>query len=102
MEQGLHTQVLMISRKDLKLIAETKNKNKTKFKFQGQFARSQHWCDLDFDCVQVNFTTCEPYLYKRLYRAIRIHNIEINLNPFKLPQEIQNVWKFLSFTMMPQ
>ena len=51
MEQGLHTQVLMISRKDLKLIAETKNKNKTKFKFQGQFARSQHWCDIDFDCV---------------------------------------------------
>ena len=41
MEQVLYAQVVMISRKDLKIIAENKNKSETKFKFQVQSARSQ-------------------------------------------------------------
>ena len=49
MEQVLYAQVVKISRKGLKFIAENKNKNEAKFKLQGQSARSQCWFDLDFD-----------------------------------------------------
>ena len=38
-EQGLYAQIVMISRKDLKFIAENKNKNEAKFKFQVQSTR---------------------------------------------------------------
>ena len=51
MEQGLYAQVVNISRKDFKFIAENKNKNEARFKFQGQYARSQSWFDLDFDRI---------------------------------------------------
>ena len=68
MEQGLYAQVVMISRKDLKFIAENKNKNEAKFKFQGQSARSQCWFDLEFDWIQVNFITHEPDLYKIFFK----------------------------------
>ena len=40
MGQGLYAQVVMISQKGLKFIAENKNKNEAKFKFQRQSARS--------------------------------------------------------------
>ena len=40
MEQVLYSQVVEISRKDLKFIAENKNKNEAKFKFQGQFGNN--------------------------------------------------------------
>ena len=42
MEQGLYAQVVKISRRDLKFIAENKNKIEAKIKFQGQSARSHH------------------------------------------------------------
>ena len=60
MEQGLYAQVINIIQKDLKLIAENNNKNEAKFKFQGQYARSQRWFDLDFDWIEVKFSTSEP------------------------------------------
>ena len=83
MEQGLHAQVIKISLKDLKFIAANKNKNEAEFKFQGKSARSQRWFDLDFDWIEVNFSTCEPGLYKKLFKAMMIHKIKIHLNPFK-------------------
>ena len=34
-----------------------------KFKFQGLSARSQRWFDLEFDWIEVNFSTREPVFY---------------------------------------
>ena len=67
MEQGLYAQVVKISRKYLKFVAENKNKNEAKFKFQGQYARSQCWFYLDFDWIEVNFITHGTDFYKRLF-----------------------------------
>ena len=63
MELGLNAQVVKLRRNYLKLIAENRNKNEAKFKFQGQSSRSQCWFDLDFYCIEVNFSTREPDLY---------------------------------------
>ena len=57
MEQGLYEKVVNLRQKYLKLIASNENKNEAKFKFQGQSARSQRWFDLDFDWIEVNFST---------------------------------------------
>ena len=102
MEQVLYAQVFMISRKDLKLIAENKNKNEAKFNFQGQSARSQHWFDLGFDWIEVNFSTNEPYLYKKLFQS---HDNTQDTNTLKLFQVSIGNSKCVensSFTMMPQ
>ena len=63
-EQGLYAQVVKLRLNDLKLIAANKNKNEAKFKFQGRSERSQCWFDIDFDWIEVNFSTREPYFYK--------------------------------------
>ena len=68
MKQILYAQVIMLRRKYLKFVALNKNKNEAKFKFQGQSARSQRWFDLDFDWIEVNFSTREPDLYKKLFQ----------------------------------
>ena len=67
MEQVLYAQVVKLPRKDLKFIAANKNKNEAKVKFQGQFARSQSWFDIEFDCIEVNFITHETHLYKETF-----------------------------------
>ena len=67
MEQGLYAQVVMICRRDLKITEENKNKNEATFKFQGQSAISQRWFDIYFDRVEVNFSTCEPDLYRKIF-----------------------------------
>ena len=67
MEQGLYAQVIMLRRKDLNFVAIYKNKNEPKFKFQGQSERSLSWFDIDFDCIEVNFNTREPDLYKETF-----------------------------------
>ena len=69
MEQGLYAQVIMLRRKYLKLVAIDKKKNEAKFKFQGQYAISQRWFDLDFDCIEVNFSTRETDIYKKLFQS---------------------------------
>ena len=69
MEKGLYTQVFNLRWKDLKCIAANKYKNESKFKFQGLSARSQRWFDLDFDCIEVNFSTHDPDLYKRIFQS---------------------------------
>ena len=65
MEQGLYEQVIMLRWKDLKFVAADKNKNEAKFKFQGQYAISQRCFDLDFDWIEVNFSTREPDFYRK-------------------------------------
>ena len=80
MEQVLYSQVVEISRKDLKFIAENKNKIESKFKSQGQSARSQRWFDLDFYCIEVHFSTREPDLYRKPFR---IHDDTQDKNTFK-------------------
>ena len=50
----------MLCRKYLKFVAIDKIKNEAKFKFQGKSARSQRGFDIDFDSIDVNFSTREP------------------------------------------
>ena len=59
MEQGLYSQVFKLRQNDLKFIVESNNNNEAKFKFKDQSARSQHWFDLDFDWIEVNFRSIE-------------------------------------------
>ena len=80
MRKVLYAKVVKISRNDLKLIVENNNNNKSKFKFQGQSAISQRWFQLDFDLIEVNFSTCEPYFYKKLSK---IHDNTQDTNTFK-------------------
>ena len=69
MEQILYAQVIKFWRKDLLFDAADKNKTESKFKFQGQSARSQLWFDLDLDWIDINFSTCEPDFYKKLFQS---------------------------------
>ena len=83
MEKGLYAQVFKLSQKDLEFIPSNKNLNEAKFKFQGQYARSHRWFGIDFDWVEVNFSTCEPSLYKKLFQS---HEGTQDTNTFKLFQ----------------
>ena len=83
MEKRLYAQVVKIRRKYLKLIAANKNKNEAKFKFQGQSARSQHWFDLDFDWIEVKFSTREPDFYKNCFQS---HGDTHNTNTLEIFQ----------------
>ena len=83
MEQGLYAQAVKLSRKDLKFIADNNNKNEAKSKFQGRSTRSHCWFNLDFDWIEVNFRTREPDLYKKFFREMTIHKIQIHLNSLK-------------------
>ena len=69
MEKSLYAQVIKFRRKDLLFDAADKNKNESKFKFQGQSARSQLWFDIDLDCIDMKFSTCEPGFYKKLFQS---------------------------------
>ena len=81
--KGLYAQVVKIGRKDLKFIAENKNKNEAKFNFPGQPARSQLWFDLEFDWIELNFSTLEPSFYKKRFQ---IHDDTQDKNTFKIFQ----------------
>ena len=83
MEQSLYSQVIRIRRKYLKFVATDKNKNEAKFKFRGQSARSQRWFDLDFDWVEVNFSTSEPDFYKKIFQ---IHDNTQDIHTFRFFQ----------------
>ena len=69
MEQILYAQVVKFWRKDLIFDEADVNKNESKFKFQGQSARSKLWFDLDLDWIGINFSTREPYFYKKLFQS---------------------------------
>ena len=82
-EQGLYSQVVKIIQKDLKYISENKNKNEAKFKFQGQYARSQRWFDIEFDCNEVNFSTHDPDLFKKPFQIHKNkQDIFLNISSF--------------------
>ena len=102
MEQGLYSQVILLRREDLKFVATDHIKNEAKFKFQDQPARSQRWFDLDFDWIEVNFSTREPDFYKKLFQR---HDDTKDIDTFKLFKfklEMKNAWNHLNFKMMPQ
>ena len=82
-EQGLYAQVIMLHRKDLKCFVTDKNKYEVKFKFQGQSARSQRWFDLEFEWIEVNFSTHEPDFYEKLFQS---HENKQDTNTFKFFQ----------------
>ena len=80
MEHVLYTQEVKLRQKYLKFVATDRNKNEAKFKFQGQSARSQRWFDIDFDYIEVNFSTLEPDLYKKLFQR---HDDTQDTNTYK-------------------
>ena len=84
MEQELYAKFVMISRNDLKFIAENKNKNEAKFKFQGQSAISQRWFDPDFDWIEVSFSTRDPYYYSRVIEPFLFLFSAMNFKSFRL------------------
>ena len=73
--------MVKLRRKDLKFISANKNKNEAKFKFQGKSAISQRWFDLEFDWIEVNFSTHEPDLYKENFQR---HDDTQDTNTLKL------------------
>ena len=73
----------MLRRKDLIFNDGNRNKNEAKFKFQGQSARSQRWFYHEFDWIEVNFSTREPDLYKKMFQS---HDNTQDTNTFKLFQ----------------
>ena len=75
--------MVKLRRKDLKLIASNKNKDEANLKFQSLSERSQRWFDLDFDWIEVNFSTREPDLYNIFFQS---HNNTQDTNTFKIFQ----------------
>ena len=91
MEQGLYAQVIMLRRKYFDFFATDQIKNEAKFKFQGQSARSQRWFDLDFGWIEVNFSTSETDLYKKMFQS---HDNTQDANTYKnfqVPRSICNI-----------
>ena len=83
MEQGLYAQVVKLCRKDFKFSVANKNKKEATFNFQGQSSRSHRCFDLDFYWIEVNFSTRARDLYKKIFRAMTIHKIQMHLKDFK-------------------
>ena len=67
----------------MEFVATDKGKNEAKFKFQGQSEISKRWFDLDLDWIEVNFSTCEPDFYKKLFQS---HNDTQDINTFRFFQ----------------
>ena len=82
-EQGLYAQVVKLCQKDQKFISESKNKDEAKFKFQGQYSISKRWFDLDFDWIELKFSTCEPNFYKKRFQR---HDDTQDTNTIKIFQ----------------
>ena len=95
-------QSLQSWRKDLLFYAADKNKTESKFKFQGQSARSQLWFDLDFDWIEINFSSREPDFYKKLFQSHGDTQDNNTFKNFKYQLKMQNVQNHLSFKMTPQ
>ena len=83
MEKVLYAQVVILCQKYLKPIKANKNKNEAKFKFQGQSEISQRWFDIYFYWIEVNFRTCEPEFYRKIFQR---HEETQDKNKFKIFQ----------------
>ena len=81
MEQGLYAKVVKLRQKDLKFIAANRNKNEAKFKFQGLSEISQCWFHLEYDWIEVSFSTREPDFYNNVFQS---HDDTQDTNTFKL------------------
>ena len=77
--------------------AADKNKNESKFKFQGQSARSQLWFDLDLDWIDMNFSTFEPDLYKKLFQSHDNKQDKDTFNTVQVPIGNEKVVKSFMF-----
>ena len=97
MEQSVYAQVIKFWRKDMIFDAADKYKNESKFKFQGQSGRSQLWFDLDLDWIDMNFSTREPDLYKKLFQSHDDKQDKDTLNPFQFPIGNAKVVKSFKF-----
>ena len=71
--------------KGLKFVATDKIKNEAKFKFQGQSARSQDCFDIEFDCIEVNFSRRDPSLYKKAFQIHEDRQYIITIKCFQVP-----------------
>ena len=97
MEQSLYAQVIKFRGKDLLFDAADKNKNESKFKFQGQSARSQLWFDLDLDFIDMNFSTCEPDFYMKLFQSHDDKQDKDTFKKFQVPIGNAKVVKLFLF-----
>ena len=101
-EQVLYAQVVMLCQKDFKITEANKNKNEARFRLQCQSVRSQRWFNIDFDCIEVSFSTREPDFYRKIFQR---NDDTKGTNTFKFFQvPIGNVKcvEKLSFAVMPQ
>ena len=64
----------------MKFVTTDKNKNEAKFNFQGKYARSQRWFDIEFDWIEVNFSTREPDFHTKPFQ---IHDNTQDTNSYK-------------------
>ena len=75
----------MLRRKDLIFTDANKNKNEAKFKFQGQSAISQPWFDLEFDWIELNFSTRDTNFFKKPFQSHE--NTQDTFKLFQVPIE---------------
>ena len=92
----------MICENYLKITEANKNKNASKFKFQGQSTGSQRWFDLGFGWIEVNFSACEPELYRTLFQRYDDTQNKNIFKMFEVPIGNSKLCGKLSFTVMPQ
>ena len=97
MEQSLYVQVIKFRRKDLIFDAADKNKNESKFKFQRQSARSQLWFDINLDWIGMNFSTCEPDFYKKIFQSHDYKQDKDTFKTFQFPIGNEKVVKSFMF-----
>ena len=97
MEQSLFAQMVKFWRMELLFNAADKNKTESKFKFQGQSARSQLWFDLNLDWIDINFSTREPDLYKKLFQSHENKQVENTFKTFQVPNGNAKVVKSFKF-----
>ena len=67
------------------LLQQIKIKGEAKFKFQGQYSRSQIQFYLDLDWIDINFSTCEPDFYKKLFQSHDDTQVDITFKTFQVP-----------------
>ena len=65
----------------MKITEANKNKNEAKFKSEGQSTISKHWFDLDFGWIEENYSTTEPYFYRKKFQR---HDETQDKNTFKM------------------
>ena len=71
----------MLHRKDFNITEANKNENESTFKLQGKYSRLQHWFDIGIDWFGENFSTREPYFYRKIYQR---NDKKQDTNTFKM------------------